>query len=86
MEWNAKCSQKFHQACDVCQRNKTENLKPAGLLQPLPIPEGAWKDISMDFIDGLPKSRGMMLLWWSLTGSANIAILYNYLTHTQQSA
>ncbi|KAI5316983.1 hypothetical protein L3X38_036690 [Prunus dulcis] len=48
----------FIKQCDTCQRNKGENTKPAGLLQPLPIPLQVWTDISMDFIDGLPKSNG----------------------------
>ncbi|CAL1413314.1 unnamed protein product [Linum trigynum] len=44
--------------CDVCQKCKSENVPYPGILQPLPIPEGAWKHISMDFIEGLPKSGG----------------------------
>lgn len=43
--------------CDICRRVKAENQKPAGLLQPLRIPEWKWDDISMDFIVGLPKTQ-----------------------------
>ena len=48
----------FIKECDTCQRNKVETIHPAGLLQPLPIPERNWTDISLDFIDGLPSSEG----------------------------
>ncbi|WVZ53380.1 hypothetical protein U9M48_004331 [Paspalum notatum var. saurae] len=34
--------------CDVCQRVKAEHQKPAGLLQPLKIPEWKWEKIGMN--------------------------------------
>lgn len=50
--------QRLVQECDTCQRNKTENIVPPGLLQLLSVPDHHWKHISMDFIEGLPKSEG----------------------------
>ena len=44
--------------CDVCQRNKSDLSAYPGLLQPLPIPEQIWQDISMDFVEALPVSQG----------------------------
>jgi hypothetical protein len=47
---------KFVAQCDICQRVKIERQKPSGLLQPVSIPEWKWEVISMDFINGLPKT------------------------------
>lgn len=44
--------------CDVCARNKPDLSPYPGLLQPLPIPDQPWSHISMDFVEGLPKSQG----------------------------
>lgn len=46
----------FIRSCGVCQTCKYDNSASPGLIQPLPIPESIWTDISMDFIDGLPLS------------------------------
>lgn len=43
-------------ACDIYSQAKTEHSKLPGLLQPLPVPPSAWHTISLDFIEGLPKS------------------------------
>jgi ribonuclease HI len=40
--------------CDNCRRIKAEHQRPAGLLQPLQIPQCKWDEIGMDFIVGLP--------------------------------
>lgn len=40
------------------QQAKGDRIHCPGLLQPLPIPQGAWQYLTMDFIEGLPKSEG----------------------------
>ncbi|XP_016578798.1 uncharacterized protein LOC107876371 [Capsicum annuum] len=45
--------QEFVSICDICQRCKDENVAQP----PLVIPTQAWSDISLDFIEGLPRSQ-----------------------------
>lgn len=44
--------------CTVCQQAKTERVAYPGLMAPLPIPDSAWHTVTLDFIEGLPKSAG----------------------------
>ena len=49
--------QQYVVSCDLCQRNKPSQRPKIGLLQPLPIPDRPWQQVSMDLITALPKSR-----------------------------
>jgi hypothetical protein len=48
---------KYVALCDTCQWVKAEHEWPAGLLQPLQVPEWKWEEIVMDFIVGLPRTQ-----------------------------
>lgn len=50
--------------CEICQRVKVPRVKPAGLLEPLPIPAGRWSSISMDFITCLPRTQRLHEQVW----------------------
>jgi hypothetical protein len=55
---------KYVALCANCQRIKAECQRPAGLLQPLKIPQWKWDEISMDFIVGLPTMQsGYDSIW-----------------------
>ena len=47
----------YVRSCDSCQRNKTSNQKPIGLLKPLEIPTVRFEQVSMDFITSLPETK-----------------------------
>src|SRR6202171_51855 len=46
--------EEYCRTCKECQQSKTINQMKNGLLQPLPIPQHKFDDISMDFITHLP--------------------------------
>ena len=55
--------QQYVSSCDHWQRNKASHEKPAGLLQPLPVPEFRWQWVTVDFITDLPETKaGLMAI------------------------
>nr|GEV05791.1 hypothetical protein [Tanacetum cinerariifolium] len=57
-----KQTKQYVKECLVCQKCKPDLAAYPGLLQPLPIPNTVWTSISMDFIEGLPKSHGCTVI------------------------
>jgi Integrase zinc binding domain len=57
--WPGICSElkAYVRSCDSCQRNKTSNQTPIGLLKPLEIPTMRFEQESMDFITTMPETK-----------------------------
>ncbi|WVZ52824.1 hypothetical protein U9M48_003844 [Paspalum notatum var. saurae] len=69
----------YVEVCDICQRVKAEHQRPAGLLQPLKIPEWKWEEISYNSIwvvvDRLTKVANFIPVNTTYSG-ARLAELY----------
>ncbi|GAB5480202.1 MAG: hypothetical protein Marn2KO_36690 [Marinobacter nauticus] len=48
----------YVRTCPTCQVMKTENAKPKGLLNPLPVPTYKWEQLTTDLVTDLPLSQG----------------------------
>jgi hypothetical protein len=46
----------YVKTCHSCQRNKSSNQKPGGMLRPLSVPLHKWMSASMDFVVQLPRT------------------------------
>lgn len=53
----------FVKKCLICQQAKSTNTPPGGWLQPLSIFHQIWKHITIDFILGLPMSKGFIVIY-----------------------
>ena len=61
----------FCKKCQTCQFIKGQNKVKQGLLQPLPIPDQAWDEVSMDFVVKLPTTK---------TGNNTIVVIVDRFT------
>ena len=85
-----KMVREFVRNCTMCQQYKTENVAFPSLLQPLPVPKSIFSDISMDFVEGLPKSSGkdvIMVVVDRLTKYSHfIALVHPFVVSTVAAA
>ena len=81
-----KTVREFVRNCITCQQNKSEHVLSPGMLQPLPVPKSIFSDITMDVIEGLPKSGGkdvIMVVVDRLTKYGHfIALSHPFTVHT----
>ena len=73
----------YIKACPVCQKNKTEHNPYPRLLDPLPVPDMAWTHISMDFVEGLPKSNNKDVILVVVADLQNMLIFLHSAIHSQ---
>ncbi len=53
---------RFVQGCEECAISKSPRHLPAGKLLSLPVPNGPWSHLGVDFVTDLPASKGNMCI------------------------
>lgn len=78
--------QQFIDKCAICKQAKPERVKYPGLLKPLDVPDEAWQVVTLDFVEGLPRSSGfnsILVVVDKLTKYAHFLPLSHPYTATQ---
>ena len=65
----------YFRGCNICLTSKTVRHKPYGGLQSLLLPTHQWKDLSIDFVTGLPLSAD-----WKGDNYDSILVIVNQLS------
>ena len=58
-----KAIEDYIRRCLTYQQVKVEHMRSSGELQPLLVPQWKWDHITMDFVTGLPLSKGSDTIW-----------------------
>ena len=58
--WFGMCKdvKQYLRNCHICYHYKSSQHAPYGTLKSLPLPDRLWKDITVDFVTGLPDCEG----------------------------
>ena len=74
-----RCDTKYVSKCLTCQQVKAKHQVPTGLLNPLPIPQWKWDNITMDFVLSFPltqqKHDSIWVIVDKLTKSAHFILV-----------
>lgn len=49
--------------CQVCRTSKAVRQREHGLLNPLPVPDDRWTEVTVDFVGPLPGSQSFEGVW-----------------------
>ncbi len=73
----------FIKNCVSCNTSESSKQMPAGLLQPLPIPQRPWSHIAIDFITDLPNSKGNTTILTVIDSFSCPVVSYPYPNYPQ---